>query len=67
MKSENTVKLGNKERFEKEQIGIKEPFLVNNLLVYLINREQISISEQFCDDQKVSYYQVWLYHFCKPL
>ena len=24
----NTVKLGNKERFDKEQIGIKEPFPV---------------------------------------
>ena len=28
---ENTVKLGNKERFDKEQIGIKGPFLVTNL------------------------------------
>ena len=27
----STVKLGNKERFDKEQIGIKEPFLVTNL------------------------------------
>jgi len=27
-----TVKLGNKERFDKEQIGIKEPFPVTNLL-----------------------------------
>ena len=26
-----TVKLGNKERFVKEQIGIKEPFPVTNL------------------------------------
>ena len=26
-----TVKLGNKERFDKEQIGIKEPFPVTNL------------------------------------
>ena len=26
-----TVKLGNKERFDKEQIGIKEPFNVTNL------------------------------------
>ena len=25
-----TVKLGNKERFDKEQIGIKEPFPVTN-------------------------------------
>ena len=28
---ENTVKLGNKERFEKEQIGMEEPFPVTNL------------------------------------
>ena len=27
----NTVKLGIKELFDKEQIGIKEPFLVTNL------------------------------------
>ena len=30
-KFSNTVKLGNKERFDKEQIGIKEPFPVTNL------------------------------------
>ena len=29
--NENTVKLGNKERFDKEQIGDKEPFPVTNL------------------------------------
>ena len=28
---QNTVKLGNKEQFDKEQIGIKEPFPVTNL------------------------------------
>ena len=28
---QNAVKLGNKERFDKEQIGIKEPFPVTNL------------------------------------
>ena len=27
----STVKLGNKEQFDKEQIGIKEPFPVTNL------------------------------------
>ena len=27
----NTVKLGNKEQFDKEPIGIKEPFPVTNL------------------------------------
>ena len=30
-KKPNTVKLGNKERFDKEKIGIKEPFPVTNL------------------------------------
>ena len=25
-----TAKLGDKERFDKEQIGVKEPFLVTN-------------------------------------
>ena len=30
-KVKTTVKLGNKERFDKEQIGIKEPFSVTNL------------------------------------
>ena len=54
----NTVKLGFKERLNKEQIGNSEPFPVTNLSVYLINSEEIGISEQFCDDQKVPYYQV---------
>ena len=49
----NTVKLGIKELFNKEQIGNSEPFPVTNLQVYLINSEQIGISEQFRDDQKV--------------
>ena len=52
-----TVKLGFKERLNKEQLGNSEPFSVTNLPVYLINSEQIAISEQFCDDQKVSYCQ----------
>ena len=49
----STVKLGFKELLNKEQIGISEPFLVTNLPVYLINSEQISISDQLCKDQKV--------------
>ena len=56
--NKNTVKLGIKELFNKEQIGNSEPFSVTNLPVYLINSEQIGISEQFCDGQKVSYCQV---------
>ena len=31
IRSESTVKLGNKEWFDKEHIGIKEPFPVTNL------------------------------------
>ena len=37
----------------KEKIGNSEPIPVTNLPVYLKNSEQISIREQFCDDQKV--------------
>ena len=39
--------------FNREQNGISEPFSVTNLPVYLINKEQIGIIEQFCDGQKV--------------
>ena len=48
------VKLGN-----KEQLGNNGSFSVTNIPVYLIDSdsEQIGISEQFCDGQKVSYYQ----------
>ena len=52
----NTVKLGDKERFDKEKIGVKEPFPVTNLPVYFINSEQPGVSEQFCDGQKVPYH-----------
>ena len=34
------VKLGNKERFDKEQICIKEPFTVTNLPFLKISNEQ---------------------------
>ena len=49
----DTVNLGIKELLNKEQIGNSEPFTVTNLPIYLRNSEQIDISEQFCDDQKV--------------
>ena len=39
--------------FNRDQNGISEPFSVTNLPVYLINKEQIGINEQFCDGQKV--------------
>ena len=57
----STVKLGNKQQLNKEQRGNSEPFSVTNMPVNLIN------SEQFCDVQKVPYYQVQLYysHFLK--
>ena len=58
-----TIKLGFKEWLNKEQIVNSEPYPLTNLPVYFINTyalcsEQISISEQFCDDQKVPYHQV---------
>ena len=34
---------------------------MTNMPAHLINSEQIGFSEQFCDNQKVPYYQVWLY------
>jgi hypothetical protein len=34
--NQSTVKLGDKEGFDKEQIGVKEPFPVTNLIVYII-------------------------------
>ena len=55
-----TVKLGNKERLNKEHLGNSEPFLVTNMPVYFINSEQIGISEKFCDGKKDLYYQVRL-------
>ena len=55
---QNTVKLGFKERLIKEQLGNSEPFPVTIIPVHLMNSEQIGISEQLCDDQKVPYYQV---------
>ena len=58
---DSIVKLAFKELLNKEQIGNSKPFTVTNLPVYLINSEQIGITEQFCDDQKVPFYQVRLY------
>ena len=58
-----SLKLGFKKLLNKEQIGNSGPFSVTNLPVYLINIEQIGISEQFCDDQKVPECQV--YHSIK--
>ena len=49
------------EHKNKKQLGNSEPFPATNLLVYIINSEQIGISELFCDNQKVPYWQVWLY------
>ena len=54
----NTVKLGFKEQLNKEQLHNSERFPVTNMPVHLINNEKIAFSEQLCNDQKVSYYQV---------
>ena len=35
-KQVSTVKLGDKEQFDKEQIGVKEPFPMTNLPIYFI-------------------------------
>ena len=39
-----TVKLGFKERLDKEQLGNTEPFHVTNIQVHVINSDQIGIS-----------------------
>ena len=39
--NKDTVKLGDKERFDKEQIGVKEPFPVTNLPIYFIRIRNI--------------------------
>ena len=40
-----TVKFGDKEQFHKEQIGVKEPFLVTNLLHK--NKEHLALRNNF--------------------
>ena len=35
------VKLGDKEWFDKEQIGVKEPFFMTNLPIYFIRIRNI--------------------------
>ena len=44
LKKTSTVKLGFKERLNKEQISNSEPFTVTNLPVYFINSEQPGVS-----------------------
>ena len=56
--------LGNKERFEKEQIGIKEPFPVTNLPFTSEEYGTFDIKEQFKGDKKVPYWQVRLFMDC---
>ena len=55
------VKLWYKEQLDKEQLDNSEPFTLTNMQVHLIISKQIGCGEQLCNDQKVSYYQVWLY------
>ena len=49
-------------RLDSEQPDNSESFPVVNLLFYFMNSEQPGDSEQFWDDQKVSYHQVQLHH-----
>ena len=39
--SVHTVKLGDQERFDEEQIGVKEPFPVTNRPIYFIRIRNI--------------------------
>ena len=48
------VKLGFRERQNKEQLGNSEPFPRTNMPVHLITSEQIGFSEKLCHDQKVT-------------
>ena len=43
----STVKLGNKERFDKEQISIKEPFPVTNLPFTYKDKELLALRNNF--------------------
>ena len=43
----STVNLGNKERFDKEQIGIKEPFSVTNLHLLHKDKELWALRNNF--------------------
>ena len=48
------IKFGDKERFDKEQIGVKEPFPVTNVPVYFIRIRNIwhLIRNNFCVTKK---------------
>ena len=52
-----TVKLGYKDWLDSEQPGNSKPFPLTNLPVYFIKSEKPGVSEQFCNDQKVTYHQ----------
>ena len=44
----DTVKLGDKERFDKEQIGVKKQFLLTNLPIYFIRiRNNFRVTKKF--------------------
>ena len=44
---------------DSEQLDKSELFPVTHLPVHFINSEQLGVSEQFCDDQKCPYHQVF--------
>ena len=50
------VKLGDKEPFDKKQIGVKEPFSVTNCQFTLQGFGIFGVKEQFQGDQKVPYH-----------
>ena len=43
----STVKLGDKERFDKEHFVVKEPFSLDQLPIYFIMKGTFGIKEQF--------------------
>ena len=61
-----TVKLGFKERLDKEKLGNSEPGPITNMPVHLINSEPIGFSVQLCDNKKVKtlYTTNWMILFC---
>ena len=53
-----TVKLVNRERIDKEQIGVKEPFPVTYCQFTSTGQGTFGVKAQFQGDQKVPYCQV---------
>ena len=58
---ENETLVQSKECFDKEQIGVKEPFLMTNCKFTSQVLGTFGVKEQFQGDQKVPYHQVRIY------